>query len=245
MISPQTAGAAITWTAIAADPEGDRVYYKFLADDKETTGWSPSNTWSWDTSAAASADYKITVLARDGLHADEGSFDSSWDATFTLQASNQPPILKSLKPDSSSPQVQGATVLWKAEALDPDGDPVLYKFQVNGRDMNRWSESDSWKWSTKDLPAGGYRIRVLARDGRHAAEDSFDNTLETAFALTTEIDQQIDLLMNQRIAKSSAEKDYHSSDIQVAVANTNSKAILGKSSGDSGKENTGTPRKLG
>ena len=175
-----------------------------------------------------------------------GSFDSSKDATFTLQASNQPPILKSLKADSSSPQVQGATVLWKAGALDPDGDPVLYKFQVNGRDMNRWSESDSWRWSTKDLPAGDYKIRVLARDGRHAAEDSFDSTLETAFALTTEIDQQIDLLMNQRVAKSSAEKDYHSSDIQVAVANdTNSKAILGKSSGDSGKENTGTPRKLG
>ncbi len=117
----------------------------------------------------------------------------------------------------------------EGRALDSDGDPVLYKFQVNGRDMNRWSESDSWRWSTKDLPAGDYKIRVLARDGRHAPEDSFDSALETAFALTTEIDQQIDLLMNQRGTKSSAEKDYHSSDIQVAVANdTNSKAILGK-----------------
>jgi len=246
MISPQTAGVVITWTARATDPDGDKIYYRFLANEKEVTGWSPSNSWIWNTSAVAPGDYKIGVQARDGRHASEDSFDSSKNATFVLQASNQPPILKSLKADNSSPQVQGAVVLWKAVALDSDGDPVLYKFQVNGRDMNRWSESDNWRWSTKDLPAGDYKIRVLARDGRHAPEDSFDSALETAFALTTEIDQQIDLLMNQRGTKSPAEKDYHSSDIQVAVANdTNSKAILGKSSGDLGIEKTDTPRKLG
>ena len=249
MISPQTAGVVITWTAKATDPDGDKIYYRFLANDKEVTGWSPSNSWIWNTSAVNPGDYKIGVQARDGRHASEDSFDSSKNATFALQASNQPPILKSLKADNSSPQVQGAVVFWKAVALDSDGDPVLYKFQVNGRDMNRWSKSDNWRWSTKDLPAGDYKIRVLARDGRHAPEDSFDSALETAFALTTEIDQQIDLLMNQRGTKSPAEKDYHSSDIQVAVANdTNSKAILGKaaeSSGDIGIEKTDTPRKLG
>jgi hypothetical protein len=249
MISPQTAGVVITWTAKATDPGGDKIYYRFLANDKEVTGWSPSNSWIWNTSAVNPGNYKIGVQARDGRHASEDSFDSSKNATFALQASNQPPILKSLKADNSSPEVQGAVVFWKAVALDSDGDPVLYKFQVNGKDMNRWSKSDNWRWSTKDLPAGTYKIRVLARDGRHAPEDSFDSALETAFALTTEIDQQIDLLMNQRGTKSPAEKDYHSSDIQVAVANdTNSKAILGKaaeSSGDIGIEKTDTPRKLG
>jgi uncharacterized membrane protein len=246
MISPQTTGVVITWTARGTDPDGDKINYRFLANDKEVTGWLPSNSWIWNTSAAAPGDYKIGVQARDGRHASEDSFDSSMNATFVLQASNQPPILKSLKADNSSPQVQGAVVLWKAVALDSDGDPVLYKFQVNGRNMNRWSESDRWRWSTKDLPAGDYKIRVLVRDGRHAPEDSFDSALETAFALTTEIDQQIDLLLNQRGTKSSAEKGYHSSDIQVAVANdTNPKAILGKSSGDMGIEKTDTPRKLG
>jgi len=246
MISPQTTGVVITWTARGTDPDGDKINYRFLANDKEVTGWSPSNSWIWNTSADAPGDYKIGVQARDGRHASEDSFDSSTNATFALQASNQPPILKSLKADNSSPQVQGAVVLWKAVALDSDGDHVLYKFQVNGRDMSRWSESDSWRWSTKDLPAGDYKIRVLARDGRHAPEDSFDSALETVFALTTEIDQQIDQLLNQRGTKSKVEKDYHSSDIQVAVANdTNSKAILGKSGGDIGIEKTDTPRKLG
>ncbi len=246
---PLEKGTTVFWKAVALDPDNDRILYRFLVNDKEVRKWSKSSSWSWSTQNLQAGNYQITVLARDSRHASEDSFDSSKNASFALQASNQPPILKSLKADNSSPQVQGAVVFWKAVALDSDGDPVLYKFQVNGRDMNRWSKSDNWRWSTKDLPAGDYKIRVLARDGRHAPEDSFDSALETAFALTTEIDQQIDLLMNQRGTKSPAEKDYHSSDIQVAVANdTNSKAILGKaaeSSGDIGIEKTDTPRKLG
>jgi len=231
MVSPQTVGTVITWTADATDPDGDKIYHKFLVDDKEVTDWSPSSSWRWNTSTALPGNYKIRVLARDGRHESEDSFDSSREATFALQATNQPPIIKSLKPDRSSPQVQGSIVLWKAEAQDSDGDPILYKFQVNGRDMGRWSESGSWSWSTRNLAAGGYRIRVLARDGRHAAEDSFDSSQDATFALTTEIDHQIDQLMSQRGMGTSGEESYHSSDIRVAIANdTNTKAILGKSS---------------
>lgn len=230
MASPETVGAVITWTADATDPDGDRVYYKFLVDGKEVTDWSTSNSWIWNTSAALSGDYNIRVLARDDRHESEDSFDSSREATFLLQATNQPPILRSLEPDRSSPQVQGAVVLWKAGAHDPDGDPILYKFQVNGRDMSRWSESGNWSWSTRNLAAGDYRIRVLARDGRHAAEDSFDSSQSVTFTLTTEIDHQIDQLMSQRGMGNSGEKSYHSSDIRVAIANgTNTKAVLGKS----------------
>ena len=226
VISPQTIGAAITWTAIAIDPDEDQIYYKFLVNDNMVTEWSLSNSWKWNTSAYLSGDYKIRVLARDGFHESEDSFDSSREATFALQATNQPPILNSLNSDRSSPQVQGAVVLWKAEAQDFDGDPILYKFQVNGRDMGRWSESGSWSWSTRNLAAGNYMIRVLARDGRHAPEDSFDSSKDATFALTTEIDQQIDQLMNQRGMGTSGEKSYLSSDIKLAIANgTNTKSL--------------------
>jgi hypothetical protein len=118
-------------------------------------------------------------------------------ANLAITASNQPPALISLKPDRSSPQVQGATVSWTAEARDPEGDKILYKFQLNGRDMGRWSESAVWKWSSRDLAAGDYKIRVLARDGRHASEDSFDSSKDMTFSLITEIDQQIDELMKK------------------------------------------------
>jgi hypothetical protein len=149
-------------------------------------------------------------------------------------------------PDIASPAVQGATVIWKAEAQDPEGDKILYKFQLNGRDMSRWSESTSWKWSSRDLPAGDYKIRVLARDGNHASEDSFDSSMDAVFSLISEIDQQIDQLMKKRSAEASQQEDYQSSDIRVASGNgTNSNVVLGKSNSTAGQEKAVTPRKLG
>jgi hypothetical protein len=194
---PHVKGKIITWNAIAVDPDGDEISYRFLADDREVRGWSSSNSWIWNTSFALLGDHKISVWVRDGKHASGDSFDSSKDAFITIAASNEPPALKLLAPDIASPAVQGATVTWAAKALDPEGDKIFYKFQLNGRDMGRWSESAIWKWSSKDLPAGDYRIRVLARDGKHAAEDSFDSSKDAAFSLISEIDQQIDQLMKK------------------------------------------------
>ena len=195
---PQAKGSVISWNAIAVDPDGDEVSYRFLANGIEVRGWSPSNSWVWDTSFATPGEYRIEVLARDGKHASEDSFDSFQYAAIAILASNEPPVLKALVPDIASPGVQGTTVIWRAQALDPEGDKILYKYQLNGRDMGRWSESASWKWSSKELPAGDYKIRVLARDGKHATEDSFDSSMDAVFTLISEIDQQIEQLMKKR-----------------------------------------------
>jgi hypothetical protein len=246
--SPQAKGSIITWNAIAVDPDGDEISYKFLANDREVREWSSSNSWVWDTSSATPGEYRIKVQARDGKHALEDSFDSFKDATITINIadSNQSPALTALVSDIASPQAQGETIIWKAEAQDPEGDKILYKFQLNGRDMSRWSESASWKWSSKDLPAGDYKIRVLARDGKHASEDSFDSSMDAVFSLVSEIDQQIDQLMKKRSSEPSQQENYQSSDIQVTSANgTKSNTVLGKGSSNSGQEKTVTPRKLG
>ncbi|HNX08576.1 MAG TPA: hypothetical protein PKL29_00550, partial [Methanothrix sp.] len=191
--SPQPQGAIVAWTAKASDPEGDEIAYRFLVDGNEAQGWSASNSWSWDTASAAPGDHEITVLARDGRHASESSSDSFKASSFAISAANKNelPAISSLEPDPASPQAQGAIVVWKATAQDPDGDRISYKFQVNGQDKTRWSESATWKWSTKGLYPGDYRIRVLARDGMHASEDSFDSSREATFSLISEIDQEI------------------------------------------------------
>ena len=217
-ISPAETGGIINWTVKATDPDGDRLSYKFLLDGQDVTGWSSSPAWSWNTSGALPGTYKITALARDGNHASADSFDDSMDAAFTLVDENQPPVLLSLEPDLSSPQVLGESIIWRAEAKDPDNDPILYKFQLEGKDMVRWSESNSWSWSTRGLAAGDYRITVLVRDGHHATEYSFDSSLEERFSLNTAIDQQIDQLMSQRGFKASEDADYRSSDIRLEVA---------------------------
>ncbi|MDD5257909.1 MAG: DUF1616 domain-containing protein [Methanothrix soehngenii] len=219
-ISPLEIGAIINWTARAADPDGDELSYKFLLDGQDMTGWSSSPSWTWDTSDALPGIHRITVLARDGKHAPTDSFDDSIDAEFTLMDKNLPPVLSSLVPDLSSPRVLGETIVWKAEAMDPDNDPILYKFQLGGKDMIRWSESNSWSWSTRGLAADDYQITVLVRDGRHASEYSFDNSLAESFRLKTSIDQQIDLLMSQRGFNASGDTEYSSSDIMLKVADT-------------------------
>ncbi|MDD3551476.1 MAG: DUF1616 domain-containing protein [Methanothrix soehngenii] len=219
-ISPLETDAIINWTARAADPDGDELSYKFLLDGQDMTGWSSSSSWTWDTSDAPPGTHRITVLARDGKHAPTDSFDGSIDAEFTLMDKNLPPVLSSLVPDLSSPRVLGETIVWKAEAMDPDNDPILYKFQLGGKDMIRWSESNSWSWSTRGLSAGDYQITVLVRDGRHASEYSFDNSLAKSFRLKTSIDQQIDLLMSQRGFNASGDTEYSSSDIMLKVADT-------------------------
>ncbi len=219
-ISPLEIGAIINWTAKAADPDGDELSYKFLLDGQDMIGWSSSPSWTWDTSDALPGIHRITVLARDGKHAPTDSFDGSIDAEFSLMDKNLPPVLSSLVPDLSSPRVLGETIVWKAEAMDPDNDPILYKFQLGGKDMIRWSESNSWSWSTRGLAADDYQITVLVRDGRHASEYSFDNSLAESFRLKTSIDQQIDLLMSQRGFNASGDTEYSSSDIMLKVADT-------------------------
>jgi hypothetical protein len=246
--SPQTAGSAITWTASAVDPDGDAISYKFLVNDIEAGQWSPSNSWVWDTSSASPGEYRIKVLARDGRHSSEESFDSFKDAVMTIAVadSNQPPVLSSLVSDIASPDVQGVTVVWKAEAQDPEGDKIFYKFQLGGRDMGRWSESASWKWSTRDLPPGDYKIRVLARDGKHAPESSFDSSKDAVFSLISEIDQQINQLMNKRSNDASQQDNYQSTDIRVTSGNgTSSNVVLGKSNGTAGEDGAVTPQNLG
>ena len=64
--------------------------------------------------------------------------------------------------------------------------------------MNRWSESSTWKWTSAGQPVGDYRITVLARDGLHASEASFDSSLDATFSLVSEIDLQIAELMKKK-----------------------------------------------
>ena len=176
-------GGTVQWTANATDPDSDRIYYKFLENCSAVTDWALYNSWIWNTSAAALGDHKITVLARDGKHSAVDSFDDSMNASITLTAPNRSPVLKSLLPDKQGPLEKGTTVFWKAVALDPDNDKILYRFLVNDKEARKWSKSNSWSWATQNLQAGDYQITVLARDGRHSSEDSFDSMLNATLIL--------------------------------------------------------------
>jgi len=195
---PQPQGSIITWTAAARDPEGDLISYRFQVDGTKASEWSESSSWTWNTSSVQPGEHEIRAEVRDGKHAPNGSFDSFKDAAFNISEANHPPVLTDLTSDISSPQAQGAEVTWTAEAQDPDGETIYYKFQLNGRDITGWSESARWIWPTKGQSIGEHRIRALARDGQHSPESSYDSSKESIFSLVSEIDMQIEKLQKNR-----------------------------------------------
>lgn len=196
--SPQPQGSIITWNAAALDPEADPISYKFLVDGVEASEWSDSSSFAWDTSSFQPGEHVVKAQVRDGKHAPVDSFDSFKDASFNISSANHPPILTDLTSDIPSPQAQGASVTWTAQAQDPDGDPIFYKFQLDGRDMTGWSGSPTWTWSSGGHSIGNHRIRALARDGLHAPESSYDSSRDSTFSLVSEIDMQIERLQKNR-----------------------------------------------
>ncbi|MGV8174171.1 MAG: DUF1616 domain-containing protein [Methanothrix sp.] len=196
--SPQPQGSIITWNAAAIDPEADPISFKFLVDGIDVSEWSGSSSWAWDTSSFQPGEHVVKSLVRDGKHAPVDSFDSFKDASFNISAANHPPILTDLTSDIASPQAQGASVTWTAQAQDSDGDPIFYKFQLDGRDMTGWSNSPTWTWSSGGQSIGNHRIRALARDTLHAPESSYDSIKESTFSLVSEIDMQIESLQKNR-----------------------------------------------
>jgi hypothetical protein len=96
---------------------------------------------------------------------------------------NRPPKLYMLSPDKSSPQIEGASITWTADALDDNNDPISYKFFLNGKAMTGWSEMNTWIWSAAETSVGDNQIEVRVRDGNHAGPNSFDDRKTTGFAI--------------------------------------------------------------
>lgn len=118
---------------------------------------------------------------------------------------NQPPRLTRLYPDQPSPQIgttpadavanpngYRTTITWKADAVDPEGDPIQYKFGLKGPvtqdswiDQTSWVSDSTWIWDhvqefsnggTTYIPLGTYQIEVWIRDGKHSGPDGFDDS---------------------------------------------------------------------
>ena len=96
--------------------------------------------------------------------------------------------IQSLNPDKTSPQVPGATVVWKVEATSPNNEKILYDFLLNGPategkllDETGWIADNSWTWNTTDADAG--ENQIVARVMRNGAS-SFDAELAQSFSVS-------------------------------------------------------------
>ena len=188
---PAPAGTAVTWTAMATDPDGDAILYKFWLKGpstgwawKDMTGWTASNRWTWRTAPSDAGTSSVCVSVKDGRNAGPDGSKCSLTREFTvaLPRTNGPPTATGLSPSRGSPALPGASVTWTATATDPDGDQIFYRFWLKGpstgdawREMTGWTASNRWTWQTTASDAGTSQVNVWIRDGNHAGYDSWDS----------------------------------------------------------------------
>jgi hypothetical protein len=92
-----------------------------------------------------------------------------------IAESNAPPTIENLTSDQTGPQKTGAIITWTAEAKDPEGDKILYRFLMKGprthgeeEVVRDWSDIESWAWEAGEEDIGSSDITVQARDESHA-----------------------------------------------------------------------------
>jgi len=110
----------------------------------------------------------------------EGNVSGTYTKPGSAPAINLPPVIISLTSDKASPQEAGTVVLWTANASDPDGDLILYKFFLNGLPTTNWQLSNQWPWIAFE---GEFRIEVRVRDGMHAGPNQTDDRRSKIFKI--------------------------------------------------------------
>ena len=195
--TPQFAGSWIKLTAVAHDPDGDQILYRYFLRGPSTggfwedmTGWTRNPKWVWRTSPLDIGASEILVIVRDGNHAGPSGWDDFAAADYMIVGLNQPPVITSIGTITPSPQPAGATVRWSSNAVDPNGDPIFYRYWLKGpstggfwRMVRDWSTDNTWTWATSLADAGTSQIDVQARDGLHAGPEGFDDDAASLFTI--------------------------------------------------------------
>jgi hypothetical protein len=94
---------------------------------------------------------------------------------------NAVPIIK----DLVAAQDKGTVITWTANASDPDGDPVLYRFFLNNKSMTEWSNGNKWTLNATDADVGENQVEVQIRDGKHKGPDGYDDAKSVQFKLSS------------------------------------------------------------
>ncbi len=195
--APQFVGSWIRWTAIASDPEGDPLQYKFYLRGPSTsgfwidqTGWGRNNRWTWRTNPMDVGNSEVLVAVRDGKHAGPGGSDDYDVAGYFIVGLNEPPVITDIGTNVRSPQPIGATVWWSARAIDREGDLLFFRYWLKGpstagvwRLARDWSTDPTWIWPTSPRDAGTSEVQVQVRDGRHASPAGWDDDAGALFTV--------------------------------------------------------------
>lgn len=166
-----TVGSKIFITVHAFDPDDEDLRYEFRRKGPATNdmwitvkGPESNNSWSWYTTPMDSGPNYIDVIVYD-----KKDLNSTSHREYILSPENRPP-----KIETFAAVPENGHMMWlKAEATDPDGDEIEYKFSALDNVSNRWDIICNWSteyecyWDSSGSDVGTKMIRVEVRDHNH------------------------------------------------------------------------------
>jgi hypothetical protein len=194
--SPQVAGTSITFTATALGCSTPN-YRFFIAPPStgvfaQVQPFGAGNTFVWNTTGLAPGPYQVGVWARQ--QGSTASYEAFAFITFQIQRAGSPCNELAIWPThgaavnditSQPPQPTGLTIVWSATSGGCG--TAEYQFYVAAPGampfvVQAYSTNATASWNTAGLPAGTYRISVLARLA--GSSSSYDVYAVSTYELT-------------------------------------------------------------
>jgi hypothetical protein len=195
--SPKTVGTQVTLTAGSAC-SSPNPQYKFVARWQGSSGWvqlygySTSNTYTWDSTGAASGTEYLGVWVRDanslGVYGTPpDSYDANLSIPYTVNACTSAGIAAS----PPSPTTAGTQVTVTASAVCSSLSP-LYKFLGKWQGSTTWqplqgfSSNTTYSWNSTGALSGMEYLGVWVRDANGTGifgtlPDSYDATASVPY----------------------------------------------------------------
>ena len=117
--------------------------------------------WALTFKAASVGTKKTYLYVKDSANASSGWVQKG---TWNIDASNKPPMITSILPEDNSTFLAGANINIKANASDPDNDPLQYQFSIGGSVKQTWSASDTYIWQTQASDTSAVSITCEVKD---------------------------------------------------------------------------------
>lgn len=155
----------VTLAAEATDPEGALSRVEFFENTNRLAEiTSPPFEFTWP--AIGPGIYSLYAIAVDA----QGARATSSVATITVR-SNLPPSVTLLNPTNGAVFISPATIIFNANAVDPDGAVARLEF-YQGDMLIGEDASEPYSFAVSNVVAGNYQFRVIAVDDLGARSSS-------------------------------------------------------------------------
>jgi hypothetical protein len=184
--SPQVAGRAITFTAVASGGTTPYQYKWFVNNGSAWSvvrNWSASNSFVW-TPTTENSNYQVRVWVRNSTTTADVA-DAERSVPYAITPQPAPLTITSLTSNLPSPQAVGTPITFTAAASGGTS-PYQYKWWLYAGGawtvVRNWNASNTFTW-TPSQTSSDYRIGVWVRNANTTADVS-DVNLSVPYGVT-------------------------------------------------------------